>query len=606
MDAESPELSPTTTTLHFLSGESAETAVTVFNIPVGAHGLTEVVAPNHIHSVMSIPEAFWLSSSPMASSELPTTDAEGVPGAGSCDAEGKKEGDGTPQYRSKSAYADPERPGRDRRRLPDPLEWTKYFPERRGSERSPLLGTPPTSSIQDGEAPARAAPEMTRTLRWYHLLLLCFFWTCGGPFGIEPAVGAGGPVLTLLGLLAVALFWGVPQAMLSAELSTMIPDNGGNLLWVRRAFGRCAAIQNGYNNLVQAIISNALLIQLVVSYLPPSVELSFAAGAWVMAFFVAVCVVANVAGSTYVGELNLVLLPIIFLPFLIIAGVAHHRGLTPPSHYKEAISFIPEFDQVDWSVLLSTIIWCLDGFDSTGSAAGEVVGGKYAFIAGIMSSFPLALMNYGMPIIVSYAILNDQSAWDQAGFTNVGYAVSSGCGILMVVTSYASVFGQFNSALVPNARVVWAASLPSDPRDRLLPSCISFSISSASGVVRPLAAIVFTALIAFAVALAPFTIVVEAYLYFRVTNLAWEYASLVGLRLKEPNTPRPWRIPGGLPIIALMWVPILVVAGVLLATSRWQSMAVGLGSQLLFLCVYAFRLRQYASTQRNHPWNRRE
>ncbi|KNC55014.1 uncharacterized protein AMSG_10605 [Thecamonas trahens ATCC 50062] len=442
-----------------------------------------------------------------------------------------------------------------------------------------------------GDAEA-ATGGMARTIRWYHLLLLCFFWTCGGPFGIEPAVGAAGPLVTMLGLISVGIFWGLPQALISAELAVMIPDNGGNFKWVQRAFGPAASALNGYNNMVMALISNALLIQLVVQYLPTSVELNFAQGAWLMAGFVALCLAINLYRPTAVAELNLIILPLLFVPFVAIAVYAYHTGAGESSGIRKSLTTIPPVSEINWSVFLSTILWAADGYDSSGSAAGEIVGGKRAFLLGVIGSIPITLVNYAIPIMLSYSIAPSLATWNQGGFVNVGYAVSRGCGVVMVVTSLASVFGQLNSALVPNARVVWATALADDPRHRLLPRLLSYSYRSRSGVVRPLVAIMATALAALVVALAPFQIVVESYLYFRLVNLGFEYASLIALRINEPETPREMRIPGGLLVCFVFCLPLLGVAGILLATSTTEAMAVGIGAQFVFAGAYAVRWHQ--------------
>lgn len=42
----------------------------------------------------------------------------------------------------------------------------------------------------------QAASSNVRTLQWHHLMLIIYFNAIGGPFGLEPAIGAAGPLLT--------------------------------------------------------------------------------------------------------------------------------------------------------------------------------------------------------------------------------------------------------------------------------------------------------------------------------------------------------------------------------------------------------------------------
>jgi hypothetical protein len=66
-----------------------------------------------------------------------------------------------------------------------------------------------------------------RTVGVFKLACIAFFTVSAGPYGIEAAVQAAGAFPTLLGILVVAVFAGLPQSLLTAELSTMIPETGG-------------------------------------------------------------------------------------------------------------------------------------------------------------------------------------------------------------------------------------------------------------------------------------------------------------------------------------------------------------------------------------------
>lgn len=79
-----------------------------------------------------------------------------------------------------------------------------------------------------------------------------------GPFGIEVCVGAAGPLYTLIALIGLPFVWAVPQALMTAELSTMIPENGGYILWVRDAYGPFLGWINAWNCTLYAPYSCSL------------------------------------------------------------------------------------------------------------------------------------------------------------------------------------------------------------------------------------------------------------------------------------------------------------------------------------------------------------
>jgi len=60
-----------------------------------------------------------------------------------------------------------------------------------------------------------AAPE--RTVAALTLAFIAFQAVTGGPFGIEAAVGAAGPLPTIVGVAGLALLWGLPQGFMTGE-----------------------------------------------------------------------------------------------------------------------------------------------------------------------------------------------------------------------------------------------------------------------------------------------------------------------------------------------------------------------------------------------------
>lgn len=63
--------------------------------------------------------------------------------------------------------------------------------------------------------------------------MLIFYSVSGGPFGVEPVVAAGGPLVALLGFMFLPLVWSIPEALVTAELSTTFPEAAGCVAWVR-------------------------------------------------------------------------------------------------------------------------------------------------------------------------------------------------------------------------------------------------------------------------------------------------------------------------------------------------------------------------------------
>src|SRR3990167_6186258 len=106
-----------------------------------------------------------------------------------------------------------------------------------------------------------------RTLNLTSLIALTFFCVAGGAYGLEDAVGAGGPMWALLALLIVPWLWSFPTALMTAELSSAIPEDGGYVVWVDRAFGRFWGFQEGWLSWLTSFADNALYPVMFVDYL---------------------------------------------------------------------------------------------------------------------------------------------------------------------------------------------------------------------------------------------------------------------------------------------------------------------------------------------------
>ena len=87
------------------------------------------------------------------------------------------------------------------------------------------------STIIDSDSPETktCAPASASPPRLDRSALVCiiFFTVSGGAFGLEPLVGAIGPGWAVVLVLATPLLWGLPIALVVAELSGALPEEGG-------------------------------------------------------------------------------------------------------------------------------------------------------------------------------------------------------------------------------------------------------------------------------------------------------------------------------------------------------------------------------------------
>ena len=86
------------------------------------------------------------------------------------------------------------------------------------------------------DTPQRVDLKRSR-VRTVTAFFMIYILVSGGAFGIEDMVSSSGPGLTLLLLVLLPLFWGLPMALVASELGSAIPGEGGFYVWTRRALG---------------------------------------------------------------------------------------------------------------------------------------------------------------------------------------------------------------------------------------------------------------------------------------------------------------------------------------------------------------------------------
>ena len=110
-------------------------------------------------------------------------------------------------------------------------------------------------------------PRLRRELGFLPLLAVLFFNVSGGPYGIEDSVGVFGPGLVLLLLMVTPFIWSLPVALVMAELASALPEEGGYVAWVRRAFGPFWGFQVGWWSWVNSFVDVAVFPALFADYL---------------------------------------------------------------------------------------------------------------------------------------------------------------------------------------------------------------------------------------------------------------------------------------------------------------------------------------------------
>lgn len=62
-------------------------------------------------------------------------------------------------------------------------------------------------------------------------MVFAYFTASGGCFGLEPAVAAAGPLVSLIFILIIPFATSLPMALIAAEMCSFYPEEGSTILW---------------------------------------------------------------------------------------------------------------------------------------------------------------------------------------------------------------------------------------------------------------------------------------------------------------------------------------------------------------------------------------
>jgi len=420
-----------------------------------------------------------------------------------------------------------------------------------------------------------------RVLTTTSLAALTFFCVAGGPYGLEDSVGTAGPLLTILGLLIVPWIWSFPTALMTAELSSAMPEDGGYVIWVKRAFGRFWGFQEGWLSWVLSFFDNALYPVMFVDYLTYLRGDMSSTERWLIGVgVVSLMTWLNIRGVRLVGLSSVIFTLFVLAPFvtLVLWGLPTLK----PSTWMGSVQ------NFDLPLFLSVMLWNSCGWDNAGCVAGEVKEPQTTYPRAMALGVLLVALSYLLPILVGVSADHQWDQWREGYFPKIGAAVGGPwLGTWITLAGLVSAVGLFNALLCASARVPYAMA-----NMAVLPSALGKLHARHS---TPWIALLLNSV--GVVLLLPFSFqdLVQVDMFLYALALILEFAALIWLRMKAPEMSRPYRIPFDLKgVIFFSFPPVaLCLFSMAIADSRTQF--VSLGAIVLGLIVYGAMTSQKKS-----------
>ncbi|TYI68550.1 hypothetical protein E1A91_D08G096300v1 [Gossypium mustelinum] len=241
------------------------------------------------------------------------------------------------------------------------------------------------------------------------LIFLIYFEVSGGAYGEEAAVGAAGPLWAILGFLIFPFIWSIPEALVTAELATAFPGNGGYVMWAHRAFGPFWGSLMGSWKFLSGVINLASYPVLCVDYIKlvfPLLSSGLPRYAAIL-FSTLFLSFLNYTGLVIVGYTAVCLGVISLIPFLLLALFS--IPMIDPSRW---ISLGNQGVEKNWSLFFNTLFWNLNFWDNASTLAGEVEQPQKTFPKALFSAGLLTCLAYLVPLLAATgATPLNQQAW---------------------------------------------------------------------------------------------------------------------------------------------------------------------------------------------------
>ena len=378
---------------------------------------------------------------------------------------------------------------------------------------------------------------MSRTARLtlWPLIAATFFMVSGGAYGIEDIVQGGGYGSAILILLLTPIVWSLPTTFMIGELASAVPDEGGFYAWVRRGMGDFWGFQEAWLSLAASIFDMAIYPTLFVVYLTHLFPWFSVNGRGIIVglAMVAICVVLNIAGVRVVGETSLWLFLLLSAPFAVIVVLA-------PFKYGALANAVttPTTSHVSIVGGLLIAMWNYMGWDNASTIAREVDEPQRTYPNAMMATVALVALTYILPVAAVSLTKLSPAAWETGSWADVAGLIGGPLlRIALVLGGMMSAFGMFNALVMSYSRLPLAMA-----QDGMLPAI--FAKVTRRSKAPWVAILVLAAGWALCLGLG-FERLVTIDILVYGSSLLLEFIALVALRIREPNLPRPFKVPGG-------------------------------------------------------------
>ena len=391
-------------------------------------------------------------------------------------------------------------------------------------------------------------------LSLWPLVMTIFFCVSGGPYGLETVVQSGHGMALIL-IVVIGIIWAMPIALLSAELGSAIPEEGGYYEWVKRGIGPRTGFACAWLTYLYSCVDVAIYPVLFTKYLGAlGFDLSDPVlNATVRLGMVIPLTWLNVRGAVTTGRAALLFAMALLIPFVVMIGM----GIVPAFENIDSVFHSLTPVGVPTSVAFTTglfvIMWNYLGWDSISTISREMKDAPKIFPKALTIGLPLVILCYLLPVVVGIGAVPDISQWTDGSWPSIARAIGGNwLAVAIGVGGIISSCGLFAAGLLAASRIPFVLA-----EDGYMPRAFTKLHKTYETPVR---AIIISATIYMILSSFSFEQLAEVDVLLYSSALVLEFFALMRLRQTQPELKRPFRIPGGMAVVSIISIlPILLI-----------------------------------------------
>lgn len=425
------------------------------------------------------------------------------------------------------------------------------------------------------------------------VFFMVFCAVSSGAYGIEEMIPLVGPGLTLILLMVLPILYGMPLGLVSAELGSAIPEEGGFYKWIQRGMGEYWGFLACWWRTGCMYSDTTLYVILSVSYIDTFCNLTPLTSAIVKFVIVFIVTYINLRGAKDVGALSSFFSVFIIITFLIITVL----GFIHWDHSANPFIPITPPNVSIWASLgfgVSMGVWLYSGVNSISTITGELEDPQILPKV-IIRALPILALLYFLPTLAGLGSIGQWESWGtEVNFVNMSQLANSPIfTAIFVITAILACLSLFNIGLATGSRGFFVLS-----DDNLCPKIFTH-INKKHGT--PDFAIITMAIVSLILAQFGFDKILIVVVLFGGLSFFMVFLAAFLLRVKEPELERPYKVPLGTKGLIISSIPAMLIILIAILTNSSDALFFGLLGVLTGPVAYFFFKRKYLGLDKDDP-----